>query len=114
MFNNTWTPAPLERILKDMEYCGDILFYRPDCLKFWEYIKIAPEKWEEKTMGKEGGGFWVVAILGKTVIYYNDIEEGYNWSPFTSYGQIDYYYPNQMELHQMIESLFNVIERQGK
>ncbi|TJZ53830.1 hypothetical protein FAZ15_17385 [Sphingobacterium olei] len=89
-----------------MEYCSDILFNKPNCLKFWEYIKIVPEKWKERTVDEEGGGFWVVAVLGKSVIYYNDIEEGYNLSTFTNYGKIDNYYCNQMELHEMIESLF--------
>ncbi|WP_187264638.1 hypothetical protein [Pontibacter beigongshangensis] len=77
-----------------MEYCNNILFLRPDCLKFWEYIKIQPEKWAEKTMGEEGGGFWVVGIIGKSAIYYNDIEEGYNFSSFATYGEIDHYHPN--------------------
>ncbi len=109
-----WTPVKEESIKKDVEYCGDILFDKPDCLRFWEYIKIVPEKWSEKTMGEEGGGFWVVAILGKSVIYYNDIEEGYNLSSFTNYGEIDNYYCNQMELHEMIESIFKEIETQRK
>jgi hypothetical protein len=107
-----WTPVKQERIEKDIKYCSDILFDKPSCLKFWEYLKIAPEKWHEKTMGEEGGGFWVVAILGKSVIYYNDIEEGYNLSAFTNYGEIDNYYCNQMELHEMIESIFYEIEHQ--
>jgi hypothetical protein len=109
-----WAPVNKSRILKDIEYCDDILFSNPDCLKFWEYIKIQPEKWTEKTMGEDGGGFWVVAILGKSVIYYNDIEEGYNFSSFTKYGEIDHYYPNQMELYQMIESLYEEIARLKK
>jgi hypothetical protein len=109
-----WKPAEQYRVDKDIEYCGDILFEKPDCLKFWEYIKIKPEKWQEETMGKEGGGFWVVAIIGKSVIYYNDIEEGYNFSSFTTYGDIDTYNCSQMELHEMIESLYYEIERQKK
>ena len=104
-----WTPAPIGRILKDIEYCGDILFLKPDCLRFWEYLKVHPEKWTEKTMGEEGGGFWAVGIIGKSVIYFNDIEEGYNISSYTTYGEIDHYYPNQMELYEMIESLYEEI-----
>lgn len=111
---NMWTPAKEESIKKDVEHCGDILFDKPDCLKFWEYIKITPEKWVEKTMGEEGGGFWAVAILGKSVIYYNDIEEGYNLSSFTKYGEIDDYHCSQLELHEMIESLFKEIEIKRK
>lgn len=107
-----WTPINEDNIKRDVERCNDILLNKPNCLKFWEYIKIIPEKWQEKTMGNEGGGFWVIAILGKSVIYYNDIEEGYNLSTFTKYGEIDNYYCNQMELHEMIESIFYEIERQ--
>ena len=65
-------------------------------------------------MGEQGSGFWVVGIIGKTVIYYNDIEEGYNLSAFTNYGEIDNYYPNQMELHEMVESLYFEITRMKK
>ena len=114
MIFNMWIPAKKESIKKDIEYCSDILFAKPDCLNFWEYIKIEPEKWKENTMGEDGGGFWVVAILGKSVIYYNDIEGGYNFSTFKKYGEIDNYYCNQMELHEMIEGLFEEIERQRK
>lgn len=109
-----WTPASKEHILKSIEYCGDILFFKQDCLKFWEYIRISPEKWQEKTMGNEGGGFWVVGILGKSVIYYNDIEDGYNFSSFTNYGEIDNYYCSQTELHEVIEGLYREIEIKRK
>lgn len=65
-------------------------------------------------MGEDGGGFWVVGIIGKAVIYYNDIEEGYNLSQFTNYGEIDNYRASQIELYQMIESLFEEITRLKK
>lgn len=109
-----WKPIKEESIKKDIEFCNDILFVKPNCLKFWEYIKITPEKWQQKTMGEESSGFWVGAILGKSVIYYCDIEEGYKRSTYTNYEEIDDYYPNQMELHEMIESLFYKIERRKK
>ena len=109
-----WKPATKEKIKKDIEWCGDVLFIQPDCLKFWEYIKIEPEKWKEKQKGHEGNGFWIVAIMGKAVIYYNDIEEGYNLSPFTTFGEIDEYYCNQAELYQIIESLYKEITRVKK
>jgi hypothetical protein len=57
--------------------------------KFWDYIKINPEKWDLSPMGDEGGGFWVVAVIGKTCIYYNDIEEGFNMSSYETFGRID-------------------------
>lgn len=106
-----WNPADKSRILKDIYYCELILSLQPAHLKFWEYIKMAPEKWAERTVGEQGGGFWVVAMIGKKVIYYNDIEEGYNLSPFTNYGEIDDYYAGQSELHEMIESLHKDISK---
>jgi hypothetical protein len=109
-----WIPVSKETIEKNIEWCNDILSLKPGCSKFWDYIKIQPEKWAEKTMGELGGGFWVVGIIGKSVIYYNDIEEGFNLSSFTNYGEIDNYYPNQMELYEMIESLYVGITRLQK
>ncbi len=101
-----WRPAKESAILKDIEYCDDILFDNSACQKFWQYIKIKPEKWTEKTTGEPGNGFWMVAILGKSVIYYNDIEEGYNISAFTNHGEIDKYLPGQAKLHEVIDGLF--------
>ena len=71
-------------------------------LRLWNAIKVPPEKWKEKTYGNEGGGFWVVALMGKSVLWYNDIEEGFNSSNFNEYGEISEYYCNQDELTHII------------
>ena len=84
-----------EHELKDKLWC------------FWEYIRITPEKWQEKSHGDEGGGFWVVAIIGKSVIWYNDIEEGFNVSGYANYGEIDNYGSNQDEISWVIKSMFH-------
>ena len=34
----------------------------PEQQRFWEVVKIDPEKWQENTYGKKGSGFWVVAM----------------------------------------------------
>lgn len=104
-----WQSVDKNKILEDVNDCDDILYTKKDCYQFWNYIRIEPEKWQEQSMGTEGGGFWVVAIIGKTVIYYNDIEEGYNRSSFKKYGEIDNYYPGQTYLHEMVESLYKEI-----
>lgn len=77
---------------------------------FWKLIKITPEKWQEKQYGKEGGGFWVVAICGNRVIWYNDIEEGFNISMYHKYGEIDEYWCNQSELEAPISGLYERIQ----
>lgn len=65
---------------------------------FWSTIKIDPAKWEEETYSLEGGVFWAVALIGKLVIWYNDIEEGFNISKYNDYGIISEYWCNQDEL----------------
>ena len=78
-------------------------------LKFWNQIKIEPEKWEEIEYGNEGGGFWVVAIFRSRVIYYNDIEEGFNISPYKTYGKIEEYWCSQDDLNWSVLLLMNTI-----
>jgi hypothetical protein len=75
----------------------------------WETIRISPEKWQQHQFGDQGGGFWVVAILGGTVVWYNDIEGGFNRSRFTRYGEIDEYWGTGFELEQAIQNILNEI-----
>lgn len=70
----------------------------PHVKALWDRIKIAPEKWQHSPEGDEGRGFWVVALIGKTCIYYNDIEEGFNDSEYEQFGHIKNYYCNQADL----------------
>ena len=78
--------------------------------KLWECIRIAPEKWQQHPYGEEAGGFWVVGIFGRTVVWYNDIEEGFNRSRYMVYGEIDEYWCNQDELEWTVQWLLNSIE----
>ena len=71
---------------------------------FWNRIKIKPQKWQLPPEGDEGGGFWVVAVVGAECIYYNDIEDGFNSSPFDHFGRIREYWCNQTELDIAIRS----------
>ncbi|WP_428661745.1 hypothetical protein [Runella sp.] len=80
---------------------------------FWQLIRIDPSKWVEKEFGEEGGGFWVVAICGTKVIWYNDIEEGFNISDYKAFGQIGDYYCNKDELSWSINRLFNLVKFGG-
>lgn len=56
--------------------------------KPWECVRIPPHKWKEPSYGDVGGGFRVVGIIGNTVIWYNDIEEGFNQSSYVDFGTI--------------------------
>jgi len=104
-----WEPITLETLTKHIELLEYLL--SEDQKSFWNFIAINPEKWSEATMGEEGGGFWAVAVFGNRVLYYNDIEEGFNISTYHKYGEIDHYYPSQSELHDVIGGLFDGIKK---
>jgi len=83
----------------------------PSQLRLWEAIRIGPEKWQQHPYGDAGGGFWVIALVGPTVIWYNDVEEGFNRSRYSAYGRIDDYWCNDDELELTIEYLMTSIEK---
>ncbi|WP_457321144.1 hypothetical protein [Roseateles sp. P5_E11] len=57
-----------------------------------------------------GGGFWAVAVIGGMVVWFNDIEDGFNRSRYTSFGKIDEYLCNQDELEIAIQQVCNMLE----
>lgn len=75
--------------------------------RIWEVIKVPPHKWIQEPFGNEGGGFWVVAIVGSSVIWYNDIEDGFNRSSYSLLGKINEYYCNHDELEWQIQNVIN-------
>ncbi|MCB1052282.1 MAG: hypothetical protein KDC71_16900 [Acidobacteria bacterium] len=79
----------------------------PEQRRVWEVIKIMPQKWSEESFGGLGGGFWVVAIIGETVIWFNDIEDGFNRSRFKVFGAINEYYCNQDDLECQVQNVIN-------
>ncbi|MFL9844123.1 hypothetical protein [Flavobacterium rhizosphaerae] len=100
-----WKPVTLDELTKEINVAIPQLTHEQ--LVFWQQIKITPEKWEEKGYGDEGGGFWVVAVFGKKVIWYNDIEEGFNVSHYTVYGKIDEYGCEQDQLNRTINKILS-------
>jgi hypothetical protein len=81
----------VERELRDCSPAQQELFAR---------TKTTPSKWELRPWGDEGGGFWVIAVHAARVLWYNDIEEGFNVSRFDVPGRIPgtEYWCNQDEL----------------
>ncbi len=77
--------------------------------RLWEVIRIEPAKWEQVPHGTAGDGFWVVGIYGNTVIWFNDIENGFNRSKWSSLGRIDEYYCNQDQLELAVQYVMNEI-----
>ncbi|MBU1239028.1 hypothetical protein KKF84_13275 [Myxococcota bacterium] len=76
----------------------------------WNTIRVPVQKWQLSPWGDLGGGFWVVAILGQTVVWYNDIEEGFNRSLYSNTGVIDEYWCNQDELQRTVGHLLTKIK----
>lgn len=78
--------------------------------RFWEAIRIEPQKWASHPYGDLGGGFWAVALVGQTVVWFNDIEDGFNRSHYTTHGTIGAYWCNQDQLEWTVQHILNAIE----
>ncbi|MBK8815510.1 MAG: hypothetical protein IPN42_08410 [Methylococcaceae bacterium] len=103
-----WQPVSESELLDMLNHAENRMTI--DQLRLWEIIKIEPEKWQQHPFGNEGDGFWVVGILGQLVIWFNDIEYGFNVSRYKQYGSIDQYWCNQDKLEWTVQSLLNMIE----
>jgi hypothetical protein len=83
----------------------DLPKMRPEQRRLWEAIAVEPEKWRQDPYGEAGGGFWVVALIGREVIWYNDIEDGFNASRYVQHGIIEDYWCNQDELQWVVNDI---------
>ncbi|TGK19024.1 hypothetical protein [Leptospira stimsonii] len=106
-----WEPISIDDLFVRIRNSEERL--RSELLNFWNLIQIYPTKWQERSYGKEGGGFWVVAIIGEYVIWFNDIEDGFNISRYKEYGEIREYWCNQDELHISVEQVYSLIRYGG-
>jgi hypothetical protein len=77
--------------------------------RLWNSIRINPEKWQQHPYGDAGGGFWTVGVIGRTAIWYNDRENGFNRSVYSVYGVIDDYWCNDDELDVTMEYVANAL-----
>lgn len=103
----SWKPISEAALWDDINNAFDRM--SPEQRKVWELIKVPPEKWQEETYGAEGGGFWVVAVIGSSVVWCNDIEDGYNQSKYSKFGVIDEYWCNQDELEWAVQNVINML-----
>lgn len=107
-----WKPISLSELYDQIQKTETDL--NGELWNFWQLIKIDPKKWKEQDYGVEGDGFWVVAICGTKVIWYNDIEDGFNISDYKTYGQIQGYCCNQYELSWAVTRLFDLVKFGGE
>ena len=52
---------------------------------------VSSSRFEEGEDQEIDEGFWVIAVIGNKVLWYNHLEQGFNISHFSSFGCIDKY-----------------------
>jgi hypothetical protein len=102
-----WKPISQEALRKRVEQ--GVVRMDPSQLQLWRAIEIEPVKWTQHPYGDEGEGFWVVAIIGNVVVWYNDREDGFNRSVYSTFGEIEDYMCNSDELEITVDYIANAI-----
>jgi len=100
---SSWSPITLAQ-LWDIVHAGEREM-SPQLSRLWHVIRVDIAKWQLSPWGDLGNGFWVVGVIGNQVLWYNDIEDGFNWSAYSTFGVIGEYWCNQDELHHSIYQL---------
>jgi hypothetical protein len=103
-----WTPASEEQLeaLIDRAEARMSAAQR----RLWQAILIPPARWHLHPWGDQGGGFWAVGVIGRLVVWYNDIEEGFNRSVYARWGVIDGYWCDQDELESAVQHVLTLVE----
>jgi predicted esterase YcpF (UPF0227 family) len=91
----TWEPisaAELEDLLSQQ-----LTDCEPELVAVFETYKVAPFRAPIDRYGREESVF-VVARKGDEVLYFEDVEDGFNFSPISPHGKILEHWCNQDEL----------------
>ncbi|TIP69702.1 MAG: hypothetical protein E5X53_31150 [Mesorhizobium sp.] len=78
--------------------------------KLWDAIRINPEKWTHHSLDDRENGIWVVALIGRSVVSYNDFEHGFDRSSFIKYGEISELGWGQADLDVTVQHILNELE----
>lgn len=103
-----WNPITEEAIWDKLNAACDRMSVRQ--ARLWDAIRISPEKWRQEPWGKAGSGFWTVGLIGSMVIWFNDIEGGFNRSHYDRHGVIRDYWCNQDELEHALQKIPDLID----
>ena len=106
-----WVPITEVELLDKVHNSEKVL--TGELKNLWNLIKVDPKKWQEKEYGTEGNGFWIIGLFGKRVIWYNDIEEGFNISTFSTVGHIDEYMCSQYGLREILIQLHQTMSSEA-
>ena len=96
-----WSPLSKSQILTEIFLAEQNLDSVSEIL--WNKIKISPQLW--KCVDVIEDNFWVVAKSEQHIIWYNDIEEGFNISKYKIDGEIQNYNASKHELQFVLEQL---------
>ncbi len=100
-----WQPIGEARIWEKIN--SGVAVMNPQQERMWDCVKILPTKWVEPWGGAARDGVWAVAVLGQTVVWYDDIEEGFVFSPYEHCGTIAQSKSLEMALGEAIQDLIN-------
>lgn len=78
--------------------------------RLWNAIMIDPEVWVHRSPGRDDHHVWVVAVVGRSVISYNEIEHGFARSRFVRYGEIAELGWGQDDLEVAVQDVLNELE----
>jgi len=78
--------------------------------RLWDLIRISPEKWTHHSPEDREQGVWVVALIGRSVVSYNDLEHGFDRSGFIRYGEIAELGWGQADLEVVVQHTLNDLE----
>jgi hypothetical protein len=83
-----------DRVDRELEDCS------PEQREYFASTRVPPCRWRLTPWGDETCGFWVVAVDAHRVLWWNEIEEGFNVSTFRARGEIptEEYWCKQDEL----------------
>lgn len=104
---DTSKPITLEALKLHMDLTSYLLTAQEK--SFWHFIRIEPRKWIHTGYEDEKVEFFVVAVFGKRVIYYDDFEGGFSISEFEEYGKLIGGSSNQNDFHEYISNVFTFI-----
>jgi hypothetical protein len=100
-----WKPLSRDELEKIID--SELADCSVELRAYFESVAFEPTKWRQSPYGDEGGGFWALASDRNRVLWYNDIEEGFNVFVFVVRGTIpdDEYGCNQDELKWALPAL---------
>jgi hypothetical protein len=71
----------------------------------WATIQIEAQKWRCPAWEEAGREFWAVGVRNDNVVWYNDVEGGFNTSRMERWGIIGEYWCNQADFSEFLATL---------